>query len=249
MEFDTKTWFRKGLRDGLPISMGYFAVAFTLGIAARNAGMSVFQATLTSLLINASAGEFAGITLISEGASLLELAAMMLVVNARYLLMSCALSQKLDRKTPLWQRMLIGFDVTDELFGLSVSVPGKLCPFYTFGMMTISMPGWASGTALGVLLGNALPASVVSALSVGLYGMFLAVIIPPARSSRVIAGLVAASMGMSFLFARLPVLSRISSGMRIILLTFLLAGAAAVLFPVREEAADSDRKEETSHAV
>ena len=146
MPNDGKAWFAKGLRDGLPISMGYFAVAFTLGIAAKNAGLTAFQATLTSLLINASAGEFAGFTLISAGASLLEMAAMMLVVNARYLLMSCALSQKLGSQTSLLHRMLIGFDVTDEIFGVSISAPGKLNPFYPFGMMAVSIPGWASGT-------------------------------------------------------------------------------------------------------
>ena len=249
MPNDGKAWFAKGLRDGLPISMGYFAVAFTLGIAAKNAGLTAFQATLTSLLINASAGEFAGFTLISAGASLLEMAAMMLVVNARYLLMSCALSQKLGSQTSLLHRMLIGFDVTDEIWGVSSSAPGKLNPFYPFGMMAVSIPGWASGTCLGVLMGNVLPASVVSALSVGLYGMFLAVIIPPARKSRVIAGLIVASMGLSFLFSKLPFLSRISSGMRIILLTVLIAGAAAVLFPVREEGGIPEQEEAAQDAL
>ena len=148
MPNDGKAWFAKGLRDGLPISMGYFAVAFTLGIAAKNAGLTAFQATLTSLLINASAGEFAGFTLISAGASLLEMAAMMLVVNARYLLMSCALSQKLGSQTSLLHRMLIGFDVTDEIFGVSISAPGKLNPFYPFGMMAVSITGCSSSATV-----------------------------------------------------------------------------------------------------
>ena len=106
------------------------------------------------------------------------------VANARYLLMSCALSQKLSPDTPLWQRLLIGYDVTDEIFGISISVPGRLNPYYTFGAIAIAVPGWSVGTYLGVLMGNILPANVVSALSVGLYGMFIAIIIPPARKSK-----------------------------------------------------------------
>ena len=234
MEFDTKTWFRKGLRDGLPISMGYFAVAFTLGIAARNAGMSVFQATLTSLLINASAGEFAGITLISEGASLLELAAMMLVVNARYLLMSCALSQKLSPQTGLGHRMLIGYDVTDEIFGICIQVPGKLNPYYPYGAMLVAIPGWALGTYLGAVMGAVLPVRLVSALSVSLYGMFVAIIIPPARKSRVLLVLVLVSMALSGLVQSLRCFDWMSEGVQIIVLTVAISAAAALLRPVKE---------------
>ncbi len=240
MEKNTRIWFKRGMRDGVPIFLGYFAVSFTLGIAAKNAGLTALQAMLASLTVNASAGEFAAFTLMAAGASYIELAVMMLVVNARYLLMSCALSQKLPAKTSLLHRLLIGFDLTDEIFGVSIAVPGKLNPFYTYGVVVIAAPGWAIGTYIGVLMGNILPANVVSALSVGLFGMFLAIIIPPARENKVLAGIIGASMLLSFAASYLPVFKSWSSGMVIIFLTVLIAGAAALLFPVKE--ADDDAK-------
>lgn len=230
-----KQWYRKGLRDGIPIGLGYFAVALAMGIAARNAGLTAVQATVTSLLINASAGQYVGFTLMAARAGLLEIALMESVANARYLLMSCALSQKLPPDTPLWQRMILGFDVTDEIFGVSISVEGKLDPFYTYGAMTASIPGWALGTFLGVVLGNALPVSLVSALGVGLYGMFMAVFIPAARKNRVVLGLVALSFLLSWLFSAIPAFAAISSGFQIIILTVVLSLGEAILFPVKEE--------------
>lgn len=235
MKTDNLTCFKKGMQHGIPISLGYLAVSFTLGIAAKNAGMTAFQATITSMLVNASAGQFAGFTLIAAQAGYLEMAVMILVANARYLLMSCSLSQKLSPKTGLLHRMLIGFDVTDEIFGVSMAFPGKLNPFYTYGVIAVALPGWSLGTCLGVLCGNVLPPSVVSALSVGLYGMFLAIIIPPARKNKIIAGLIVISMLLSFCFAKLPVLSSLSSGIRIIILTVFISGIAALLFPIQEE--------------
>lgn len=235
MKKENRLCFRKGLQHGIPISLGYLAVSFTLGIAAKNAGMTAFQATITSLLVNASAGQAAGFTVIAAQGSYLEMAVMILVANARYLLMSCSLSQKLSPDTSIIHRFLIGFDVTDEIFGMSMSFPGKLNPFYTYGIILIAAPGWALGTCLGVLCGNVLPSNVVSALSVGLYGMFLAIIIPPAKKNKIIAGLVVISMLASYLTARLPLFSFLSSGMRIILLTIFLSAAAAVLFPAPEE--------------
>lgn len=229
-----REWFLRGAKDGVPICLGYFAVAFALGIAAKEAGFTAVQAMVTSLLINASAGEFIGFTLVGAGAGYLEVAVMELVANARYLLMSCALTQKLDPKTSLLHRMLIGFYVTDEIFGVSVSAPGRLNPCFTYGVICVAAPGWALGTYFGVLMGNVLPEAVVSALGVGLYGMFLAVIIPPARKSRILAGVIVCSMAASWVAARLPLFSTISPGVRIILLTVLLAGGAAVWFPVEE---------------
>lgn len=231
----TKLWFKRGLRDGIPISLGYFAVAFTMGIAAKNCGFTAFQATLTSLTNNASAGQFAGFTLAAVGVSLAEMALMILVTNARYLLMSCALSQKLPADTPLRLRLLVGYDVTDEIFSAAMSIPGKVDPFYILGLIAIAMPGWASGTYLGVLMGNLLPVRVVRALSVGLYGMFLSFLVPAARKSRVITGVVLTSMAASFAAVHLPLLASLSAGTRTILLTVVIAGAAALLFPVADE--------------
>lgn len=231
MTTENKICFRHGMRDGSPIALGYFAVAFTLGIAARNAGLSAIQALIASALNNASAGEYAGFALIAAGSSYVEMAVMTLVVNARYLLMSCALSQKLKPDTPLRHRMLIAYDVTDEIFGICVAQPGCLNPWYAYGAIVVAIPGWALGTFFGVIMGNVLPTRVVSALSVGLYGMFLAIIIPPARRNRVIAGVVALGFAASFLVNRLPLFSGVSTGIKTIALTVLIALLAAVLFP------------------
>lgn len=228
-------WYKKGLRDGIPIALGYFAVAFTLGIVAKKAGLSAFQAMLTAGLTNASAGGYAAFSIIAAGGGYFEMTITQLIVNARYLLMSCALSQKLAPSVSTLKRAILAFDVTDEVFGISVAVKGELNPFYNYGAMTVAIPGWALGTFFGVVMGNILPPSVVSALSVGLYGMFLAIIIPPARKNKVIAGLVIISMALSLIFAKLPLLSGISEGMRVIVITVALSLAAAVLFPVEEE--------------
>lgn len=230
--------FRRGLRHGVPIALGYFAVAFTLGIAARGAGMTAFEAALNSFLIHASAGEYAGITLIAACAGYFEVAVMEAVANARYLLMSCALSQKLREDTPLWQRVLLGFGITDEIFGISVAA-NPLKPVYSFGAMAIAIPAWSLGSACGVMLGNILPARAVSALGVGLYGMFIAIIIPTARRNSVVAGLIVISFALSFLLDRLPMFDFLSSGVRTILLTVVISLGAAILFPIKERG-DSD---------
>ncbi len=240
MELSNRQWYARGLKAGVPIGLGYLAVAFTLGIAAKNAGLTAFQATLTSFLINASAGEFVGFTLIGAGASYLEVAIMELVANARYLLMSFSLSQKLSPKTGIGHRMLIGWYVTDEVFGVSISAPGHLNPFYTYGAISLACPGWAIGTCLGVIVGNILPASLVSALSVGLYGMFIAIFVPPSKTSKVIGGLVLVSMALSFAFNRIPAFDAISSGVKTIILTVAISAAAALLFPIREVKKDAE---------
>ena len=228
--------FCEGMRDGFPIALGYFAVAFSLGIAARNAGLTPVQSFLASILNNASAGEYAAFTLIAAGATYWEVAVITLIANARYLLMSCALAQRFSPATPFFHRLLIGYDVTDELFGITIARPGYLNPYYTYGAILLAAPAWAIGTALGIIAGNALPLRIVSALSVALYGMFLAIIIPPARKNRIVAGLVALSFALSFACEYLPGVASLSSGTRTILLTVLISGAAAVLFPVKQEA-------------
>ena len=232
---DRKKWFIKGLRDGIPIMLGYFAVSIALGISARNAGMTAPQATLASALIMASAGQYIGFTLIAAGASYLEVMVMEAIANARYLLMSCALSQKLDPALPLRHRLLMGLWITDEIFGLSVSVEGWLNPYYIYGMAAVATPGWALGTLVGVVLGNVLPVRVVSALSVGLFGMFMSIFVPPMRKNRIIAALVALSFAASYAMNALSWFDGISSGMKIIILTVVISLGAALLFPLGEE--------------
>ncbi|MGX8706072.1 MAG: AzlC family ABC transporter permease [bacterium] len=229
---ERKQWFLKGMRHGIPIMLGYFAVSIALGIAAKNAGMTAPQATIASALIMASAGQYIGFTLIAAGASLAEVIVMEAIANARYLLMSTALSQKINPELPLHHRLLMGLWITDEIFGVSVSVPGRLNPYYNYGMAAVATPGWALGTLMGVVLGNVLPVRVVSALSVGLYGMFMSIFVPPARKNPIIAGLVAVSFALSWLFNALPVFGGISSGVKIIILTVAISLAAALLFPV-----------------
>lgn len=226
----------EGMRDGFPIALGYFAVSFSLGIAARNAGLTPMQGFWASLLNNASAGEYAAFTLIAAKASYWEVAVITLIANARYLLMSCALAQRFAPETPFFHRLIVGYDVTDEIFGITIARPGYLNPYYTYGAILLAAPAWAIGTALGIMAGNVLPLRIVSALSVALYGMFLAIIIPPARKNRIVAGLVALSFALSFACKYLPGVASLSSGTRTILLTVLISGAAAVLFPVKQEA-------------
>ena len=239
MESSTKFSRRvlyEGMRDGFPIALGYFAVSFSLGIAARNAGLTPMQGFWASLLNNASAGQNAAFTLIAAKASYWEVAVITLIANARYLLMSCALAQRFAPETPFFHRLIVGYDVTDEIFGITIARPGYLNPYYTYGAILLAAPAWAIGTALGIMAGNALPLRIVSALSVALYGMFLAIIIPPARKNRIVAGLVALSFALSFACEYLPGVAVLSSGTRTILLTVLISGAAAVLFPVKQEA-------------
>ena len=213
------------------------AVSFTFGIMAKDAGLTAFQAVLLSLTNLTSAGQFAGLGIIVASSSYLEMAFTQLVINLRYCLMSCALSQKLDLKAPFFHRFFIAYGNTDEIFGICSCREGKLDPFYCYGAISVASPGWAFGTFLGVLSGSILPARILSALGVALYGMFIAVIIPPAKTDKIIRGIVLASMAVSFVFTIIPVLNQISSGFRIILLTLLIAGTAALLFPIKSEEA------------
>lgn len=222
-----------GIRDGIPIGLGYFVVSFTLGITAKHAGLNPFQGFLASLLNNASAGEYAGFTVIATDAPYLEIAVITLVANARYLLMSTVMSQKFSPDTPFYHRIFVGFDVTDEIFGITVAREGKLNPFYNYGAFIPALPGWSIGTALGIVAGNILPLSAVSALSVALYGMFLAIIIPPSRKDKVICSVVMISFVASFLAETF--FGEISAGTRTIILTIFIAGATAILKPIKED--------------
>lgn len=232
---DNRAWYAKGLRDGIPIGLGYFAVGFTLGITAREAGITAFQMGLMSLMMHASAGQFAVITIIASQSGYVAMVLTQLVINIRYMLMSCALSQKISPQTSIPKRLLLSYFVTDEIFGIAASVKGTLNPFYNYGAATVASPGWALGTVLGVLVGNILPPSMTSALSVALYGMFLAVVVPASKEDRAVAVVVLASMAGSLAFRFLPLLCDISDGTRIIILTLVIAAAAAVIKPVPPE--------------
>ena len=226
-----------GFRDGTPIGLGYFVVGFSLGIVAKYVGLNPLQGFVISLLNNASAGEYAAFTVIGSDAPYFEIALLTFIANARYVLMSAVLSQKFSPDTPFYHRIFVGFDVTDEIFGISIARSGRwLNPFYNYGAMLTALPGWSLGTACGIVAWNFFSPSAVSALGVALYGMFLAVIIPPARKDKIIGGSVVVSFVLSYLAEQ--IFPEISAGNRIIALTILIAGAAAILFPIHEEKSD-----------
>ncbi len=188
--------FQYGLRDGVPIAAGYFSVSFSFGIMALGGGLSIFQAALTSLTNMTSAGQFAGLQIIIAGGTLLEMAATQLIINLRYALMSLSLSQKLSKDVTLWQRFVIAFANTDEIFAVAMSHQRELTFSYIIGLQILPIVGWTAGTACGAAAGSMLPAAVNSALSVALYGMFLAVVIPAAKKARpvLITALLAAAL-------------------------------------------------------
>lgn len=227
--------FRKGLRDGVPIGLGYFAVSFTFGMMAVSGGLSIWQAVLISLTNLTSAGQFAGLDIIIMSGSYWEMALTQLIINLRYCLMSFSLAQKLRRDEPRIHRYAVAFGITDEIFGVSASQDGKVSAFYNYGAMCVAIPGWTLGTLIGAVSGNILPDFIVSALSVAIYGMFLAVIIPPAKKNRAVLGVVVGAMAVSSLFKFAPVLNKVSSGFVIIITTVLVAGAAAYFCPVEEK--------------
>ena len=222
--------FKLGLKNGIPIGLGYFAVSFSLGILASSAGMTAFEGFLTSLLVNASAGESAGFVAIKESVPYLQMILLTIVANARYLLMSFALSQKIKPNERLIHRILLGFYLTDEFFALAISQDDYADPMVTYGAIIFASPCWAIGTALGIIMGNILPIRIVSALSVALYGMFLAIIIPPAKKDKAIAILIVISFVSSYILSRV---TNISSSTITIILTIVISSLGALLFPIK----------------
>lgn len=224
-----------GLRVGIPIALGYFAVAFSLGIIAKQAGLTAAIGFVSSFFTRASAGEYGVYTLVAAQATYAEIVAMCLVVNLRYMLMSAALSQKIAPLTPWFHRVLMACCVTDEIFGISIARRGYCPPAYTYSAALVSSLSWASGCAAGIVAGGLLPANIVAALSVALYGMFLAIIMPPARDDRNVLYAVGASFALSGACSIAPVTGGWSSGTRTIVLTIVISAVAAWLKPVKVE--------------
>lgn len=217
-----------GLRDGTPIALGYYAVAFSLGIIAKKAGLTVALGYLASFFTRASAGEYGVYTLVAISASYVEVVAMSLVTNLRYLLMSTALSQKISPKTSFFKRALMACCVTDEIFGISIAHPNRYCPpAYTYTAALWSGILWAAGTASGIYAGSILPANIVGALSVALYGMFIAIIIPPSKKDRSVLIAVACSFLVSWLCSIAPMIKEMSAGTRTIVLTIVISTIVA----------------------
>lgn len=225
--------FIRGMRDGIPIALGYYAVAFSLGIIAGGARIPCWMGALSSWLTRASAGEYGVYTLVAANAAYSEVIGISLIANLRYLLMSTALTQKFHPKTSLIKRLCVSACVTDEVFGISIAYPGYLAPSYVFGAFLVSTTLWSAGTASGIFAGNILPQNIVSALSVALYGMFIAIIVPPSKHDRSVLLAVIASFVLSGLCSIAPLVSGLGSGTRIILLTMIISAVAAVVRPIK----------------
>lgn len=225
---------QRGIRDGIPIAVGYFSVSFTFGMMAVQSGISPFHAVLISLLNLTSAGQFAGLTVIVSNASLMEMALTQLVVNIRYALMSVSLSQKLDDSVKMRSRLLIAYGNTDEIFAVASSKPGTVGAKYLYGLILLPVLGWVGGTLAGAVASTLLPATVISALGVALYGMFIAIVVPPAKEHKEVRTVVLIALLLSCAFYYLPVLRQVSSGFMIIICTVAAAAVGAVLFPLKE---------------
>lgn len=229
-----KELYLKGVKDALPIGVGYFTVSLTFGLQASMGGLSILEATVFSLTCLSSAGQFGGLELIIAQASYFEIALTQLILNMRYILMSTSLSQKIDKSASTLQRMIVSYAITDEIYGVSMMQDGRISPYYSYGLMTSGILGWGAGTFIGAALGNILPLSILNALGLALYGMFIAIIIPPAKHNNQIMIIVITTMIVSSLFEILPLINQISSGFRIIIITLLLASLFAYLFPIKE---------------
>ena len=218
-------YLKQGLRDGIPICFGYFAVSFAFGILAVESGCSIFESVLISFTNLTSAGQFAGLTVIAQAGTLLEMALTQLVINARYMLMSIALSQKVDS----------GFGITDEIFAAAIQREEPIAKSYFGGLMFLPVIGWTSGTFFGAFMGNVLPEILTNALGIALYGMFIAVVVPKSVEDKQVSAVVLLAVAISVLLKYVPVFAGISSGFAIIICAVIASAAGAVLFPVEEE--------------
>ncbi len=226
--------FKKGLVHGLPIGLGYLSVSFGFGIQAVRCGISVADASLISLTNVTSAGQMAGIDIIAQHGTLAEMALVQLMINLRYALMGLSLSQKLDPSFKFLHRLIASFGITDEIFAVCAGQEEPVTPRYMYGVISVSVAGWVLGTFLGALLGEILPASVTAALGLMLYGMFIAIIVPPAKKHRSVLAVVLIAAGMSVLCKYL--LPMLTSGFSIILCAAAASALGALLFPREEEA-------------
>ena len=224
----------RGLRHGIPIALGYLSVSFTFGMKAVADGLSPLQAVLISATNLTSAGQFAGLPLMLGHASLMEMALTQLIINLRYALMSLSLGQKLDKSMNTLARLLFSFSNTDEIFAVAASQPEKVGRHYLFGLMTAPYFGWTIGTLLGAVAGTFLPEFFRSALGIAIYGMFLAIILPPAKREKPVRLVVLMAIGLSLCLRYVPLFSGISSGFAIIICAVVASAIGAWLHPVEE---------------
>ena len=235
----------RGIYDGLPIGLGYLSVSFGIGIFAVTGGLSPLAAVLTSLTNMTSAGQVAGFEIIFAGGTLFEMILTQLVINIRYFLMSISLSQRLDASFTLRHRLLASFGITDEIFGVASAKEHPLTPRYMYGLILLPLLGWTLGTLLGAVAGSILPEALKNALGLAIYGMFVAIVVPPARENRGVLVGVLVAIAVSCLLAYVPLFSFVTSGFAVIVAALIAAVIAAVFFPIPkgEEGEDSEGKE------
>lgn len=228
--------FMAGVKAGLPVCVGYFSVSFGFGAMAVAQGLTIWQAVLISASNLTSAGQFAGLTVIAAGATILEMILTQLVINSRYALMSLALGQRLGQRVGTGGRLLTAFFNTDEIFALGMSRGTDLTTAFFVGAGVIAALGWIAGTALGAIAGSLLPESLRMALSVMLYGMFIAIVVPQAQAETPILAAVVLALVFSCAFTWIPLLAQVSDGLAIVICTVAAAAICALLFPIEEEA-------------
>ena len=227
--------YRTGVRRGLPVGVGYFSVSFGFGAMAAAQGIRALDAALISITNLTSAGQFAGLTLMVAAAGLWELVLTMLVINSRYALMSLALSQRMGQRIGILPRLLIAFFNTDEIFALAMAEKQPLTVPFLLGLGLTPILGWTTGTLCGALAGSVLPVSVRTALGVMLYGMFIAIVVPPAKQERPVLVTAVLALSLSCLFRWVPGLDRVSAGIAIVVCTVAAAAFCAWRYPVEEE--------------
>ena len=227
--------FEAGMKAGMPVCIGYFSVSFGFGAMAVAQGLSIWHAILISATNLTSAGQFAGLTVIAAGSALIEMVLTQLVINSRYALMSLALGPRFGPNVGTGRRLAAAFFNTDEIFALGMAREGKLTASYFIGAGTVAAIGWTCGTALGALAGSLLPLSIRAALSVLLYGMFIAIVVPQARQEKTVLLNVVLALIFSCLFSWVPVLQNVSAGLAIVICTVASAAICALVFPVADE--------------
>ena len=235
MERAKSRGFLGGLKDSIPIALGYLSVSFGFGIMAVSNGLSVFAAVLISMTNLTSAGQVAGLTVIASDGGLIEMAIAQLVINLRYSLMSLSLSQKLDSKFTWLSRLGVSFGITDEIFAVASGKSEEVSKQYMAGLISLPWVGWAAGTLLGGAAGEILPEKLKAALGIAIYGMFVAIFVPAARKAIGVLTVVAIAVGGACCMRYIPVFSGISEGFRIIICTVIAAAAGAFFFPVKHD--------------
>lgn len=235
---NSKKDFFQGMRRGLPICLGYIPVSFTFGLMVVEGGLSPWLAIFISISNLTSAGQFAGLGIILEDGSLLELGVTTLIINLRYMLMSLSLSQKIDPAMSFMKRALISYGVTDEIFAVASLTPNKITFPYMFGLMIPPVFGWTAGTAMGAVISSMLPSSIQSAMGITLYAMFIAIVIPVAKKSKQVAMVVLIGISINSIFTWTHAFDFLSAGWKLIIATLVAASVGAFLFPVEEVACE-----------